>query len=140
MIFFEIVTVLANFVEITAGSIAIYLFLTKRKYISSVFNTLLSYTTQITLSELNGKLDSLNKLRITDPEHKLEILNLFHDILGQLKGHPMLKSQFSVLIDDIGKISDNKVKFTEQRKRALVSELREKIRHVGILIIDPVKE
>ena len=127
---------IANLMTIAASGIAIYLFFWKGNYISSVFNTLLSYTTQITLSELNEKLNFLNELRATEPQHKDEILNLFNDIAGQLKGHPTLKSKFSDLIEEIGRITASKVKITEQKKRALVSELREQVRHVGILNIE----
>lgn len=130
---------IANLMTIAASGIAIYLFFWKGSYISSVFNTLLSYSTQITLSELNGKLNSLNELRATEPQHKDEILNLFNDIAGQLKGHPTLNSKFSELIDEIGRITASKVKIIEQKKRALVSELREQVRHVGILNIELVK-
>jgi hypothetical protein len=135
----DLTAFIANLMTISASGIAIYLFFWKGKYISSVFNTLLSYSTQITLSELNGKLNSLNDLRATEPEHKEEILNLLNDIAGQLRGHPTLKSKFSELIGEIGRITASKVKITEQKKRALVSELREQVRHVGILNIELVK-
>ena len=135
----DLAAFIANLMTIAASGIAIYLFFWKGNYISSIFNTLLSYSTQITLSELNGKLNSLNELRATEPEHKEEILNLFNDIAGQLRGHPTLKSKFSELIGEIGKITASKVRITEQKKRALVSELREQVRHVGILNIELVK-
>lgn len=135
----DLTALIANLMTIAASGIAIYLFVWKGNYISSVFNTLLSYSTQITLSELNGKLNSLNELRATEPEHKNEILNLFNDIAGQLRGHPTLKNKFSEFIEEIGRITASKVKITEQKKRALVSELREQVRHVGILNIELVK-
>ena len=135
----DLAAFIANLMAIAASGIAIYLFVWKRNYISSVFNTLLSYSTQITLSELNEKLNTLNELRATEPEHKNEILNLFNDIAGQLRGHPTLKSKFSDLIEEIGRITASKAKITEQKKRALVSELRERVRHVGILNIELVK-
>lgn len=135
----DIVAFIANLMTIGASGIAIYLFIWKRNYISSVFDTLLSYSTQITLSELNGKLDSLNELRATEPLHRPEILNLFNDIAGQLKGHPTLRSNFSASIEEIGKFTSSKGKINEPKKRALVSELREQVRHVGILNIESAK-
>lgn len=135
----DIAAFIANLMTIAASGIAIYLFFWKGTYISSVIDTLLSYSTQITLAELNGKLDSLNELRATEPENREEILNVLNDIAGQLRGHPKLRSQFSELIDEIGKITASKLKISEQKKRALVSELREQIRHVGILNMEPAK-
>lgn len=135
----NIVAFAADLMTIVASGIAIYLFFWKGNYITSVFNVLLSYSTQITLTELNGKLDSLNELRATEPSHKEEILNVLNDIAGQLKGNPTLKDKFSNLIDEIGKFTTSKGKISEQKKRALVSELREQVRHVGILNIQPPK-
>ena len=135
----EIVAFIANLMTIGASGIAIYLFVWKRSYITSVFDTLLSYSTQLTLSELNGKLDLLNSLRATEPADRPEIVNIFNDISGQLKGHPTLKGKFSALIEEIANCTGGKGKITEQKKRALVSELREQVRHVGILIIESAK-
>lgn len=133
----DIAAFLANLLTIAASGIAIYLFIWKGSYISSVIDALLSYSTQITLAELNGKLDSLNELRANEPDHKEEILNVFNDISGQLKGHPKLRSKCSELIEEIGKITASKLKISEQKKRSLVSELRERFRHVGILNMEP---
>lgn len=127
---------IANLMTIAASGIALYLFFFKGSYISSVFNALLNYSTQITLTELHKKLDTLNGLKATEPNDRSEILNVLNDISGQLKGNLTLKAHCSDLIDQLSKYTGTKVKITEPAKRALVSEIRETVRHVGIILID----
>lgn len=134
----EIVSFLANALTIVASGIAIYLFFWKGKIISSVFNVLVNYTTQLTLSELKEKLDVLNKLKATQDEDRDEIINVMHEITGQLKGNPKLMPHFLTLISNIEKVTTTKGKLTEPWKRAIVSEIREKIRHIGVITIDEI--
>lgn len=136
--FVGFISFLANSLTVVASGIAIYLFFWKGKYIATVFNVLVNYTTQLTLAELKEKLDDLNELRVTDNEDREEIINILHDIVGQIKGNPKLTPHFSELIIRIEKVTATKGKFTEPMKRAIVSEIREKIRHVGIITIDEI--
>ena len=75
---------------IVAAGIGIYLFLFKRKTVSKVFRLLLNYSYQITLSELTSKLERLNDLNANDQSHREEIINIFNDIVGQLRGNRKL--------------------------------------------------
>lgn len=134
----EFIAVLANAMTIFASGIAIYLFVFKRELISTVFSALLSYTTQLTLSELKGKLDRLNDFR-AETDHD-EIVNVLHDICGQLRGNPRLAPHFDELIKRIHKATAAKNKISEPSKRSIVSEIRERIRHVDILTIDQISE
>jgi hypothetical protein len=134
----KIISLLADFSTIIASGIAIYLFFFKGKYILTVFNVLVNYTTQLTLAELKEKLDVLNDLKVTREEDREEIINVMHDITGQLRGNPKLTPHFSELMRKIEKITMTKGKLTEHWKRSIVSEIREKIRHIGIMSIEEI--
>jgi hypothetical protein len=129
----DVVAFLANLMTVGASGIAIYLYLFKRKYISTAFNTLVSYSSQLTLSELKDKLDVLNGLHASDDKDRDEIVAVLHEITGQLKGNPKLTPYFADIIERITKATTGKSKLSEPTKRSFVSEIREKIRHAGIL-------
>jgi hypothetical protein len=133
---FDWVALIANVLTAGASAIAIYLFFFKGKYISSVFRVLLSYASQLTLSELKDKLDALNELHA--PGDTEEIVNVLHEIVGQLRGNPRLTPQFTELIAKIERLTIVRGRVNEPAKRALVSELREKIRHVGLLNFEDI--
>ncbi len=95
----DIVAFIANVLTSVASGIAVYLFMTKREYISSIFKVLLSYSTQLTLSELKEKLDSLAELHC--PGDVDEVVNVLHDISGQLRGNPKLEPHFRLLVERI---------------------------------------
>src|SRR5450759_2309496 len=111
----------ANLLTIVASGIAIYLFFWKGKYIATVFNVLVNYTTQLTLAELKEKLDILNDLNAANGVDRVEIVNVMHEIIGQLKGNSKLTPHFSILITEIENITTTKGKLTEHWKRAMVS-------------------
>lgn len=132
--FINIVSVLANIFTIAASGIAIYLFVCKRNQISSIFNLLLNYSTQLTLTELRDKLEMLNNLKTTNKEDYDEIVNIMNDILGQISGNKSLQPHFTEIVTKINKAL--KKQMTEPVKRLLVSELRETIKHAGIVGMD----
>jgi hypothetical protein len=109
---------------------------TKRKSISSVFHILLNYSYQLTLSELKEKLEKLNDYNAKDNEQSEQIIYILNDIIGQIRGNVKLKKHFSEILESIENLVSDKRKLTEPRKRALVSELRERIRHLNIKNID----
>jgi hypothetical protein len=59
---------MSNVFTILASGIAIYIFFSKRKSISSIFDLLVNYTFQLTLSELKEKIERLNEYNAKDPE------------------------------------------------------------------------
>lgn len=132
----DVIALVANVMTVGASGIAIYLFVFKSKYIATVFNVLVSYSSQLTLSELKEKLDLLNDLHANEANDREEIVNVLHEITGQLKGNPKLTPHFADLIERISKATSGKSKISEPTKRSIVSEIREKIRHVGILNIE----
>lgn len=132
----KIISLISNIFAIVASGIVIFVFFVKRKAISSVFSLLINYSYQLTLSELKEKLERLNDNNVNDDEQREHIVNILNELMGQIKGNSKLKVHFIEQMQDIEKFTSNKKQLTEPRKRALVSELREKIRHLNIISID----
>lgn len=126
----------SDVLTIIASSIAIYLFITKRKQISSVFSLLVNYTFQLSLSEIKEKLERLNEYNAKDPESGEIIENIFHEIIGQIRGNDKLSGHFAELVVRMEDLASNRRKLTEPKKRAVVSELRERLRHLNVENID----
>ena len=66
----------------------------------------------------------------------LKIINILNEIIGQIRGNTKLKAHFTELLSTIEVLVSDKRKLTEPRKRAVVSELRERLRHLNIKNID----
>lgn len=126
----------SNVSTILASGIAIYIFVMKRHEISSIVSFMLNYTHQISLSEVKEKIERLNEYNAKDPEQCENIVNIFNEIIGQIRGNDKLKSHFSDLLSKLETLSSDKRKLTEPKKRALVSELRERLRHLNVKSID----
>lgn len=132
----DAVSFLSDFLTVIASSIAIYLFLAKRKELSSVFSLLVNYTFQMSLAEIKEKLERLNDYNAKDPESIEIIENIFHEIIGQVRGNDKLSGHFAELIARMEELTTNKKTLTEPKKRAVVSELRERLRNLNIENID----
>lgn len=126
----------ANLLTIVASGIAIYLFVAKRDVISSAFKTLLNYAHQVTLTELNAKLEKLNDLNADESSQKAAVVNVLNDIVGQINGNKRLKVQCSDVLKKAAQWAENPRRLTEPRKRSLVSELRETLKHVVVKNFD----
>ncbi|WP_227432292.1 MULTISPECIES: hypothetical protein [Pseudomonas] len=137
----DITGLFADIFTIGASGIAIYLFAFKRNAIASVFSLLLNYSYQLSLTELKEKLDRINEYSAADDDENVVIMNILHEFLGQVRGNDKLKlimAEQIVLIEGVITKSDKGKKITEQIKRSLVSEVREKIRHLNIQVIDEI--
>jgi hypothetical protein len=134
--FLKTVSLISNVFTIATSGIAIYLFLFKRETISSAFKVLLNYSSQITLSELRAKLERLNNLNTNEPTHIDEIVNIFNEIVGQIRGNKKLRKECSVILKKLSVYAEYPEKLTEPRKRNIVSELRENLRHINIESLD----
>lgn len=128
----NILSILANLATIAASGIAIYLFFTKGKTISTAISLLMNYSYQLTLSELKEKLERLNDYNANDSEECNKIVNILHEIIGQIKGNDKLHERFSDITEKIETLASDKRKLTEPRKRSLVSELRERLRNINV--------
>lgn len=132
----EYVSLLSNVFTIIASGLAIYIFLAKKKTILSVFKLLMNYGYQLSLSELKEKLEKLNDYHAKDPEQSEQIVNVLNEIIGQMRGNDRLRKHFSESLSELEYLVSDRRRLTEPRKRALVSELRERLRHVNISNID----
>jgi hypothetical protein len=131
-LFTNILSILADLATIAASSIAIYLFFVKGKTISTALSLLMNYSYQLTLSELKEKLERLNDYNASDSEDCNKIVNILHEIIGQIKGNEKLYERFSDITHKIELLASDKRKLTEPRKRSLVSELRERLRNINV--------
>lgn len=126
------VTLISNIFTVFASGIVIYLFVFKREKISSVFDLLINYTYQLSLSEVKEKIERLNEYNAKNPEQREQIVNILNEIIGQIKGNHKLKNHFAKLLADLEDFASGKRKLTEPKKRAAVSELRERLRHLNV--------
>jgi len=129
-------SLISNVFTVFASGIAIYIFFSKREEISSVFKLLVNYTHQLSLSEVKEKIERLNEYNAKDPEQCEHVVNIFNEIIGQIRGNDGLKAHFSELLEKMEFLVSDKRRLTEPKKRALVSELRERLRHLNVKSID----
>ena len=122
----------ADLFTVIASGIAIYLYIFKRDTISSAFKVLVNYSYQITLSELRAKLERLNDLNENEPTHVEQIINILNEIVGQIRGNKNLRHEFEDVLEKISELAENPKGLTEPKKRSLVSELREGLRHYDV--------
>lgn len=128
----SIISIVANIFAIGASSIALYLFFFQRDTISSAFRILLNYSQQLSLSDLKAKLDRLNDHNASVDKQKAEVINILHEIEGQIIGSKSLKIELSDFLDKLTLYTSLKREITEPKKRSLVSELRESLRNFEV--------
>lgn len=127
----NIISFFANLLTIFASAIAIYLFLFRGAEFQAAFKLILSWSFQVTLSDLKNKLERLNDYTVNEPTHIQEIRSILYEIAGQIRGNPKLNKiipDFAFRLDNIA----SSRQLTEPKKRALISELRETIRNIEI--------
>jgi len=131
-LFERIIDTLSDVFALLASVIAVYLFLFKRDKISSAFNLLINYSKQLTLTDLKAKFERLNDYNANDEKQKVEVINILHEIEGQINGNRVLKEEFGGVLKKVSSITSAKKEITEPYKRSLVSELRENLRNIDI--------
>jgi len=129
-VFEKILSVLADIATIAASCLAFYLFLAKGSEIRSMLRAIANFAHQGSLGEIRQKLDVIASLRVRDDQD--EIISVFHDICGQIDGNPKLKDHFDAITKRVRRQAGGRLALTEPQKRALVSELREKLRHSDV--------
>ena len=118
----------ANVVTIFASGLAIYLYFSNKDKITTALNTLLNYANQLTLSELKYKIERLNDYNANIIDQNEEVINIFHDIEGQILGNKYLKEELAEQLIKLSAFTAKNKPITEPKKRSLVSELRESVR------------
>lgn len=148
----EVLNVFTSLSTIAASSLAIYIYLKNKDRIATAFQLLLSYSHQVTLSELNQKIESLNDFNSDEQEDIPEIQNILHDILGQITGNSRLNAQLSKSVSEIQNFSKDLDDFEQRKtsgrrvkgrsgtlavrmepgKRSLVSSLKEQLKELQV--------
>jgi hypothetical protein len=133
MNFSDGLAILADIATVLASSLAIWIYISNRKKISTAIQLLLNYSFQTTLAELKEKLERLNEYNANEPDDVPEIQNILHEIAGQIRGNPKLMDIDSMarVPDDLEGLARSKQLF-EPRKRAAVSKVRETLKNVEI--------
>jgi hypothetical protein len=134
--FIKGIALISNVFTICASGLAIFLFIYKKDTINSLFDTLINYTYQLSISEIKEKIERLSEYNAKNPEELEKIINILNEVIGQIRGNDKLKHHFSELLKRIESLVTDKRRLTEPRKRAVVSELRERLRHLNITSID----
>lgn len=125
------ISVVADMFTIGASGIAIFLFFFKRNDIGAFFRAVVNFTNQTSLAEVRQKLEELSSLNAADVTQAAEVASIFHDICGRIDGNPQLNARFSDFAIRVRRATGNtKRPISEPQKRALVSELRECLRHL----------
>lgn len=130
------VAVLADLFAIGAAAIAIWIFVTKKKAISTAFSLLLAWAYQTTLSDIVAKLDRLNEYNASEPSDLAEIRNILHEIAGQFRGNKKLLEAAPTMPERLEKLAASK-RLSEPNKRSMVAEVREVMRNLTLDAIDP---
>jgi hypothetical protein len=131
----DLVSLIANFLTVVASSIAIYIFIVKKREISSAFSMLLNFSFQTTLADLRGKLDRLNEYNANEPTELPEIRNILHEIAGQVRGNRRLLLSSPQLATRLETLA-GKTKLSEPAKRSMIAEVREVLRNIEVNLID----
>jgi hypothetical protein len=126
------INLVSNSLTIIASTIAIYLFTFRRGKVISAINFILNYSHQLTLADLKYKIERLNDYSVNDILQKDEVINILFEIEGQINGSEILKIKLSVQLKKILNFTNNIKLLSEPKKRSLVSELRESLRHLDI--------
>lgn len=126
------VNFLANLFTIFASGIALYVFFFNREKISTAINFILNYSNQLTLTDLKFKIERLNDYNTNELAQKAEVVNILHEIEGQILGNRNLKEKLKEQLDKIINFTSNPRLLTEPKKRSLVSELKESLRNIDV--------
>lgn len=120
----------ANILTVIVSAIAIFVYLFNREKVASALNFILNYSTQLTLADLRFKIERLNDYNANLPEQNIEVVNILHEIEGQILGNKFLKEQLNEQLLKVSVFTTKNKSIAEPKKRSLVSELRESVRNL----------
>lgn len=126
----DVASFIANCFTIITAGIAIYLFKVKGPALSAALNLLLNFSFQTTLGELKEKLERLNEYKAQDATDNLEIVNIFHELLGQITGNARVSTAMPDVVIKLEKMLAKEI--TEPKKRAMISLIREKLKTMNV--------
>jgi len=136
----DAISVLANLLTIVTSVIALVILVKKGPAIASAVRLLINFSFQTTLAELRQKLERLNEYHASDPDGNIEIVNIFHELHGQISGNPRVLAAMPEVAQKLQKMLNSSKAITEPRKRAMISELREVLRNMDVESIEKYLE
>lgn len=123
-----------SFLDVISSTIAaiivIYLFLFKRKAISSIYTLLLNYIFQTSQNELLGKIKEVTGINADDDPQKVS--EILFDIKGQMQGNPILAIKCKSILNKLSKFEKHPERITNVNIIGLMAELKEKIKYINI--------
>lgn len=126
----EVASFVANCFTIVTAVIAIYVFKVKGPALAAALTLLLNFSFQTTLGELKEKLERLNEYRAHDAVDNIEIVNIFHELLGQINGNARVSNAMPDVVIKLEKMLTREI--TEPKKRAMISLIREKLKTMNV--------
>lgn len=134
------IDVVAELFTISASGIAIYLLLFKKQEISAAFQALVGFSFQLSLRDLERRLDDLNRLNASATKHREQVINILSEIDGQSRGNRRLATALGTALVELRDILQKPEGLSEPQKRRLVAELRERIRSAELWVSRPKGE
>lgn len=128
----NIISFLSNLLTIFASGLAIFLYFRNKAKISSALKFLLNYAFHLTISELKNKIERLNDHNVNTQEGKKAVIEILHEIEGQIQGNEKLRILMSKQFTKVKDFNDFPSNLSEPKKRSLVSELRESLRNLEL--------
>lgn len=132
---FNIVSQSLNLIEtllsIGAAGIVVYLFIFKRKSISSIYRILVNYTFKTTIKELEIKLEKLNDFNADNTTDRKNVINILNEIVGQMRGNPILSRNCTEIINKLSKLAKSP-RLDDAYKRSVLYELRENLKYIDV--------
>lgn len=120
-----------SFTIVTAG-LALWVFFKKGPALAAAMKLLVNYSYQTTLHELRDKLERLNEYNVADDIAKQEVINILHELQGQISGNLRVKKAMPKdALASLERLLNPKT-LTEARKRSLVSQIREVLKNLNV--------
>jgi len=126
----KIIELSADLGTITATVIAAIVFFKNGPEIKSLIKTLNNFAHRDSMSELRIKIELLASTKGTEQASSIEISSLFLEICGQIDGSPFLREELSDISSRMRNAASGRKIISEPQKRAMLSKLREMVRHL----------
>lgn len=126
----RVIEVIADVGTIGAACVAILVFLRNGPELKSLIKTLNNFAHRDSMSELRIKIELVSSLHASDQSNSTEIASLFLEICGQIDGSPFLRDDLSEISSRMKNAASSRRSISEPQKRAILSELREIVRHL----------
>ncbi|WP_460759436.1 hypothetical protein [Lysobacter fragariae] len=127
-----IVDFLGDLFTVMASALALYLYFFRRGEIGAAIKAIANFAYQSTLAELRQKLEALANLHASNGDHLDDIVSTWHDVCGQIEGNPALVVECAEFVKRVKRATNRATPISQPQHRALISQLREKLRHIDV--------